>query len=90
MNINQSSAFALHVFLKSNRDDDRWAPANEIAVYGLAPPTTGEPVNSSCYERPVDTKTTHGKTVDLGNIAACQHDASSEDRLDVFDLKQYC
>ncbi len=24
----------------------------------------------------------------LGNIAACQHDALSEDRLDVFDLKQ--
>ncbi len=24
----------------------------------------------------------------LGNIAACQHDAFSEDRLDVFDLKQ--
>ncbi len=25
--------------------DDRWAPANEITVCALAPPTTGEPGN---------------------------------------------
>ncbi len=45
-------------------------------------------VNSACFERPADTKTTRGK-FGLGNTA-CQLDASSEDCLDVFDLKQRC
>ncbi len=42
MNINQ----VVCIRWNQNRDDDRWAPANEIAVCALAPPTTGEPGSS--------------------------------------------
>ncbi len=47
MNINQVVCVRSNWFAENqNRDDDRWAPANEIAVYALAPPTSGEPGSS--------------------------------------------
>ncbi len=46
MNINQVVCIRSNWFAEiQNRGDDRWAPANEITVCALAPPTTGEPGN---------------------------------------------
>ncbi len=46
MNINQGRLHSLELIRwNQNRGDDRWAPANEITVCALAPPTTGEPGN---------------------------------------------
>ncbi len=72
-------------------------PANEIDVCALALPTTGEPATQISFTCSVsilhvtkDPRTRKQPAANCvhGNIAACQHDASSEDRLDVFDLKQ--
>ncbi len=36
----------LQIGWNQNRDNNRWAAANKIAVCALAPPTTGEPGSS--------------------------------------------
>ncbi len=43
MNINQVGCIHSNWFAEIKQGDDRWAPAKEIAVCALAPPTTGEP-----------------------------------------------
>ncbi len=47
MNINHVVCGSLELIRwNQNRDDNRWAPANEIVVCALVPPTSREPGSS--------------------------------------------
>ncbi len=46
MNINQVVCIRSNWFAEIKTDNNRWAPANEIVICALAPPTTGEPGSS--------------------------------------------
>ncbi len=48
MNIYLSGSLRSHELIcwNQNGDNNRWVPANEIVIFALAPPTTGEPGSS--------------------------------------------
>ncbi len=58
MNINQVVCVRIDLIRwNQNRDDNRWAPANEIVVCALTPPTNREPGRIPKELRYFDTKT---------------------------------